>query len=105
MIEEEVTKFFTRKRSMHVKDIHTSHLLDPIKAVYSVVQYIVLPRSGNTDVMTEVDRMVIFYLMSKKRINQTRLILDFILAAVNAKWRRHTILPYSMFLVKVFIKA
>ena len=41
-IEEEVSKVLTRKRSMHVKDIRTSHLLISVRAVYSVVQQTVL---------------------------------------------------------------
>ena len=83
--EEEVTKILTRKRSMHKRDICTSHLLVPIRVVYSVVQHTVLSRSGNTDVMMEVGQMVMFYLMTRRRINLVRLILDFILAIVNAE--------------------
>ena len=54
-IEEEVTKILTGKRSMHVRDILTSHVLILVRAVYLVVQHIVLLRSGNINVMTEVD--------------------------------------------------
>ena len=64
-----------------------------------------LPRSGNTDVMAEVDQMVMFYLMTRRRINLDRLILDFILVVVNAERRRHATLPYDLFLSRVFIKA
>ena len=49
--------------------------------------------------------MVMFFLMTKRRINLVRLILDFILAVVNAKRRRHATLLYGMFLMRVFIKA
>ena len=55
--------------------------------------------------MTKVDQMVIFYLMTKRRINLVRLILDFILVAINAKRRRHATLPYGIFLTRVFIRA
>ena len=34
-----------------------------------------------------------------------RLILDFILSAINAERRRHAILPYGIFLTRVFIRA
>ena len=104
-IKEEVEEILTEKRSMNVRDIRTSHLLVPIRAVYFVVQHIVLSSSGNTDVMTEVNQMVMFYLMSRTMINLVRLILDFILAAVNAKRRRHATVPYDIFLTKVFIRA
>ena len=53
--EEEVAVVLTGKRSVHVRNIRTSHLLTSVKVVYSVVQHTVLPWSGNTDVMTEVD--------------------------------------------------
>ena len=66
---------------MHIRDIHTSHLLMHVRVVYSVVQHIVLPSCGNIDVMIEVDRIVMYYLMTKKMIN---LILDYILAIVDA---------------------
>ena len=64
-----------------------------------------LPQSGNTDVMTEVDQMDMFCLMTKKMIKLVRLILDFILVVVNAKRRRHPTLPYGMLLIRVFIRA
>ena len=35
--EEEAAELPTGKRSMHVRDIHTSHLLTPFRVVYSVV--------------------------------------------------------------------
>ena len=89
---------------MHVRDIHTSHLLTSVRAVYSVIQHIVLPQSGSTDTMTEVDMTVMICLMTKRRINLVRLILDFTIAAVNANRRRHAILLYGMFLTKIFIK-
>ena len=89
---------------MRVKDIHTSHLLIPIRAVYSVVQHTMLLRSGNTNVITKIDQMVMFCLIMR-RINLVRLILDFILTTINAERRRHATLSYSMFLTRVFIKA
>ena len=55
--------------------------------------------------MTEVDQMVPFYLMTRRMINLVRLVLDFILATVNAEKRRHATLPYGMFLTRLFIKA
>ena len=103
--KEEVAEVLTGKRSMHVRDIQTFHLLVPVRAIYSMVQDTMLPWSGNTDVMMEVDQMVMFYLMIRRRINLVRLILDFILAAVNAEQRRHATLPCGMFLTRVFIRA
>ena len=64
-----------------------------------------LPQNGNTDVMIEMDQIVMFCLMTRRRINLVRLILNFILAAVNAERRRHTTLLYDIFLTRVFIKA
>ena len=90
---------------MHVRDIHTSHLFTNVRAVYSVVQHTVLPRSGNTDMMTEVDKMVMFCLMTRRRINLVRLTLDFILSTINVERMRHATLTYGMFLTKVFIQA
>ena len=60
-----------------------------------------LSESGNMDVMSEIDQMVIFYLMTKRKINLVRLTLDFILSAVGAKRRKYTTLPYGMFLTRV----
>ena len=90
---------------MHVRDIQTSHLLTSIMAVYSAVQYTSLPRTGNTNVIIEANQMVVFCLMTKRRINLVRLILNFILAAVNVERKRHATLPYVMFLTRVFIRA
>ena len=90
---------------MHIRDIHTSHLLVPARAVYSVVQHTMLPRSSNTNVMTNVDNMVMFCLMTRRIINLVNLILDFILATINAEWRRHATLPYLTFLTKLFIRV
>ena len=73
--------------------------------MYSEVQHTMLPWSGNIDVMTELDQMVMFYFMTKRRINLVRLILDFILTAINIERRRHATLPYGMFLTRVFIRA
>ena len=90
---------------MNVRDIHTSYLLTSARVVYYLVQHIVLSRSGTTDVMIEVDQMMMFCLMTKRIINLVRLILDFILAMVNAEKRRHITLPYGMLLTRVFIRA
>ena len=103
--KEEVVTVFTGKRNMHVRDIHTSHSFINVRVVYSVVQHTLLPRSGNTDMMTEVDQMVMFCLMARRRINLVRLTLDFILSTVNVGRRRHATLTYGMFLIKVFIQA
>ena len=103
--EVEVPGILTGKRSMQVRDIHTFHLLTFVRVVYSMVQHTVLPRSGNTDVMTTMDHMVMFCLMTKKRINLVRLIMDFILLVVHVKRIRHATLPYDMFLTRVFIRA
>ena len=64
-----------------------------------------LLRSGNTDVMSGVDHMVMFCFMTKKKINLVRLILDFIIATVGAEKKKYASLPYGMFLTKVFNKA
>ena len=53
--EEEVSAVLTGRRDYHVRDIHTSSLLLNVRAVYSVVQHVVLPRMGNTDVIFEID--------------------------------------------------
>ena len=103
--EEDVSEVLTSKRSMQVKDIHTSHLLTNVRVVYFVVQHIVLPRSGNTNIMSEVDQMVMFCLMARRTINLMRLILDFIFSAVDAIKRSHAALPYGMVLTRVFARA
>ena len=90
---------------MEVRDIHTSHLLISVRAVYSVVQHTMLPVSNNTNMMFGVDHMVMFCLITRRRINLVRLILDFMAPAVNAKRRRHATLPYNMFLIYVFRRA
>ena len=90
---------------MQVRDIHTSHLITSVKAVYSVVQHTVLPRSRNKNVMSGVDYMVMFCLITRRRINLMRLILDFMALTVNAKRRRYAIVLYSMFLTRVFRRA
>ena len=104
-MQEEVFKVLTSERSMHVRDIHTSYLLISIRAVYSLVQCTVLPQSSNKDVMSELDQTVMFCLITRRRINLVRLIMDFILLAVNVERRRHATLPYGMFLTRVFIRA
>ena len=85
--------------------MQTFRLLTPIRAVYSIVQYTMLPRSGNIDVVSEVDQMAMFCLMTKRRINLVRLNFNFIIAAVGAKKKKHATLPYGMFLTRVFNKA
>ena len=104
-MEEEVAEVLTRNSSLHVRDIQMSCLLVPVRAVYSMVHYTVLPRSSSIDVITTVDHIVMFCLITKRRINLVRLILDFMLVAINAKRRRHATLPYGMFLTRVFIRA
>ena len=54
--------------------------------------------------MTKVNQIVMFCLMTNRRINLVRLIMDFILAVMNAERRRHATLLYGMFLTR-FIKA
>ena len=60
---------------------------------------------GNTDVITEVNHMVMFCLMTKRRINLIRLILDYMLLAIDAARRSHAALPYGMLLTQVFMRA
>ena len=103
--EEEVSEVLIGKRNMQVRDIHTSYMLTSVRAIYYVVQHIMLPRSSNTDVMFGVDHMVMFFLMTRRRINLVRLILDFMALAMNVERRRHTTLPYGMFLTRVFRKV
>ena len=55
--------------------------------------------------MTDIDQMVMFCLMTRRRINPVRLIIDFIIAAVSVERRRYATLPYGMFLVRVFIRT
>ena len=105
VLKAEVAKALTGNRGMRVRDTHTSSLLVHIRAIFSVVQHTVLLRSGNTDVMSKVDHMVMFCLMTKTKINLVRLILYFIIAAIGAKKKKHASLPYSMFLTIVFNKA
>ena len=44
--KEEVSEFLTGRKDMQVRDILTSTLLSTIRAVYSIVQYTVLPKIG-----------------------------------------------------------
>ena len=44
---EEVSVVLTGRRDYHIRDIHTSSLLLNVRAIYSIVQYTVLPRMGN----------------------------------------------------------
>ena len=105
VIEEQVAIVLTKKCNIEVREIKSSHLLTSVRVVYSIIQYTMLLRSGNTDVMSEVDQMVMFCLMIRRRINLARLILDYILLMVNTERRSYATLPYSMFLTKVFIRA
>ena len=49
--------------------------------------------------------MVIFCLMTKKRINLVRLIMDYMLSAINAARTSHVALPGGMLLTQVFMRA
>ena len=89
---------------MRARDIHTSSLLVPIRATFSVVQHTMLLRNGNTDIMSEANHMVMFCLMTKRNINLVRLILDFIIAAISVGKKKHASLLYGMLLTKVFNK-
>ena len=60
---------------------------------------------GNTDVMIEVDHMVMFCLMTRRRINLVWLILDYTLSAIHAARRSHVTLFYGMLLTRVFTRA
>ena len=55
--------------------------------------------------MTEVDQMVMFCLMNRRRINLVRLILDFILSAMDVTRRSQAALPYGMFLTRVVTRG
>ena len=55
--------------------------------------------------MSEVDHMVMFCLMTKRKINLVRLILDFIIVAIGVEKKKHASIPYGMFLTRVFNKA
>ena len=103
--ETEVAETLIGNRGMSVREIHTSNLLVPIRIVFSIVQHTVLPRSGNIDVMSKLDQMVMFYLMTRRKINLVRLILNFIISVIGAERRRHATLPYGMFLTRVFNKS
>ena len=103
--KEDVAGVLIRNRNMHVREIKTSNLLIPVRVVHSIVQHIILPRMGNIDLMTEMDKMVMFCLMTKRRINLVRLILDFILSTMDVARRSHAALPYGIFLTRVFTRA
>ena len=64
--EEDMVETLIGKRTMRVRDIRTFHLFIPIRDIYYVVQHTVLPRSGNTDVMIEIDQIIMFCLMTKR---------------------------------------
>ena len=55
--------------------------------------------------MTDVDYIVMFYLMTKRRINLVRLILDYTLSAIDAARRSHATLSYGMLLTHVFMRV
>ena len=78
---------------MQVRNIRIASLLSNGRVMYSVVKYTVLPRMGNTDFMIEVDHMVMFYLMTRRRINLISLILDYMLIAIDNSRRSHAALP------------
>ena len=60
---------------------------------------------GNTDVMIEVDHMVMFYLMNIRRINLVRLILDYMISAIDDARRSDAAMPYDMFFTHVFART
>ena len=62
-----------------------------------MVQHSILLKSGNTDVMSRVDHVVMFYLMIKRRINLLRLILVFIITIVRAEKRNMQALHMACF--------
>ena len=103
--EDEVATVFSRNHHIQVIEIRTSHLLILVMVVYSIVQHTMLPRMGNTDVMIEADQMVMFCLITRRGINLVRLILDFILSAVDVARRSHVALPYNMFLTRVLTRT
>ena len=59
----------------------------------------------NIDIMTEVDQIVMFCLITRRKINLVRLLLDYTLSAINAIRRSHAALPYGMLLIRVFTRA
>ena len=90
---------------MQVRNICTSSLILNVRAIYSFIQHTVLPRMGNTDVMTEIDHMVMFCLMIRRKINLVRLILDYMLSAMDDARRSHAALLYGMLLTRIFQRA
>ena len=56
------------------------------------------------DVISRINHMVMFCIMSNRRINLVRLIVDFIIAVMGAEKMEHTSLPYDMFLTYAFVK-
>ena len=55
--------------------------------------------------MIDVDQMVMFCLLIKRRINLVRLILDFIISSIHAERKRHFTLLYGMLLTRIFTRA
>ena len=60
-----------------------------------------LTRRGDTEVMTDENQMVMFYLQTWRRFNLVRLILDFIISSVHTDRRRHFTLPYGLLMTRV----
>ena len=60
---------------------------------------------GNTDVMTEVGLIVMFCLMIRRKINLIRLILYYILSAIDDARRSHVAMACGMLLIRVFTRA
>ena len=52
--------------------------------------------------MSEIDQMVMFYLMTRRRINLIRLILDYIFTAIDPVRRSHVALRYGILLTHIF---
>ena len=105
VLEEEVSEVLTGRRDMQVRNIRTASLLLNVRAIYFIVQYPVLTRMGNTNVITEMDHMVMFCLMTRRRINLIRLILDYMLIAIDDSRRSYATLPYGMLLTRIFARA
>ena len=55
--------------------------------------------------MNKVDHMVMFCLITKRRINLIRLILDYMLSVIDVARRSHATLSYGMLLTQVFMRA
>ena len=73
--EEEISEVLMGRRDIQIRYIHTSSL------------------------------MVMFCPMTKRRINPIRLILDYMLLAIDAARRSHAALSYGILLTQVFMRA